>query len=152
MVNEHRPIRILVEEWNGFLSVLTLEHLSTDQFEGRAVEIIDGSELCHRGGCEWCDRLRYLSEDRFTLVCRGCGKVLDQDNDDYIAFKGNVTRGWTGGIIGPNLTQQNRLKNVSVWCMDCRLVLLNYLGDMFELNAPPLKKPSYQFKRKLRIV
>jgi len=67
--------------------------------------------------CEKCGNLHIPEKYVEAVRCGVCGKFHDFSTDTYVAVAGNITVGMGGGIIGPNIKDDDAtVKKVSVFC------------------------------------
>lgn len=51
-----------------------------------------------------------------AVKCCNCGALMSKDSNDYISIYGNICIGESGGIIGNNLSEDNRVERATIFC------------------------------------
>jgi hypothetical protein len=68
---------------------------------------------------DMCDSKVFPRES--LVKCVKCGKKIEEESEDYFSVFGNICVGKYRGIAGNNFDDGGRLKNVSIFCLDCFL-------------------------------
>jgi len=68
--------------------------------------------------CGKCGEIQFSGdEEHFSAVkCGVCGKLHATNSDTFVAVAGNITRGFQGGIVGPNI-KNDIVNKVSIFCV-----------------------------------
>ena len=67
-----------------------------------------------------------------AVRCAECEELHAVENKHFIAVHGNLTIGLQGGVIGNNLEDDGKLKNVTILCVRCFKTMLAREGVDFE--------------------
>lgn len=87
--------------------------------------------------------LHQVTKTYVAVKCNFCGRLHEQDGEDYLTIHGNICVGMGGGVVGNNLDEEGRVVKVTVVCR--RDACVKDLVKTFQIPSIVCPQPGQVF-------